>query len=573
MTTAQSSARWAASAILLLIATAGCATQHSFTPPPDGHHDIPNAGRSVGFLVLAPDRGFLGNEEIRDAFAELAMQHNAALVFVGDERTRGPLQQALAKLALHGAGQVVALPLFITASHPRWQLVSRLLDEFAPPALAISKRFGSTYLAVELLADHFRQIPESAGRRVVVVGYGANDSQTRQGMLDELTVLATAAGVGFAFESLRVVVWHELTDTLEEALTQQSSAALQDAIAGGTRTVVIPFHLGMKLDGMMSFNGFLRRSLAETAELLQTDITSHPEVALWMQREANRYTLSAQSTGVIVLAHGADFFWNETMREALQPVVDRYPTEFAFSMADQTVVERAVRRLEKCGVRGIVIVRVFGMASSFRQTIERMTGIDIEQGSEQHQRGRSMRATAPRPRIRSTAVITTVGGLEDHPLFAQALTARAQELSQDPARETVILLAHGLGDDARNDHWLSVLESLAGQMRANGGSDFRAIHVATWREDWPDKRDPWLAKIRGQVQKASENGGIALVIPARTSAQGNEREWLDGLSFKLGEGFAPHILFARWVEDQIRQGQQQLLAQSGQDAGPDKVPE
>jgi sirohydrochlorin ferrochelatase len=535
---------------------------------------------SVGFLVLAPDRGFLGNEEIRDAFAELSVERNAALVFVTDERTRAPLQGALTRLREAGAKRVVALPFFLTESHPRWTLALRLLEELAPPDVQTTRSFGATYLGVEVLADHFRRITDPAGRHVVVMGYGASDEETRRRMSEELRVSAQAAAAGFGFEEVRVVVWHELGNT-NDSLAQASRAALQDAVGSGERALVVPFHLGRKLDGMMTFNAALRRDPPENAELLDADVTPHPAVALWMRREANRTTLSADDIGVVVLAHGSDFNWNETMRVALQPLVERHAIEVAFCMADQPIVERAVQRLESHGARGIVVVRVFGMESSFRGAVERMVGMDVEQAAGDvptgehahhghgHGHGEGETSTAPPPRIRSAAVITTLGGLEDHALFAEALVARARELSDDPARETVILVAHGLGDDAQNDHWVGVLESLADRMRSNGGGGYRDIQVGTWREDWPDKRDLWVARIREFVKAASEDGGKAIVIPARTNATGPERELLDGLDYRLGEGFAPHPLFARWVEEQIRLGEDRLLGGERAEAHPD----
>lgn len=158
----------------------------------------------------------------------------------------------------------------------------------------------------------------------------------------------------------------------------------------------------------------------------------------------------------------------------------------------------------------------------------------------------------PAPRIRSSAVVSTTGGLEDHPLFADALLERARALSRDPARETVILVAHGSGDDATDAHWQKVLDSLAARMRSNGGGSFRAIQAATWREDWPDKRKPAVERIRALVEEASRDGGRVLVVPARTLGQGPEKRLLDGLAFDLGEGFAPHPLFARWAEEQVK---------------------
>ena len=53
-----------------------------------------------GVLVIAPDRGFLGNEEIRDAVGEFSTATGAdvALVLVTGEQTSGRLEAAMESL-------------------------------------------------------------------------------------------------------------------------------------------------------------------------------------------------------------------------------------------------------------------------------------------------------------------------------------------------------------------------------------------------------------------------------------------------------------------------------------------
>ena len=118
----------------------------------------------------------------------------------------------------------------------------------------------------------------------------------------------------------------------------------------------------------------------------------------------------------------------------------------------------------------------------------------------------------------------------------------------------MILVAHGVGNDDVNDYWLTLLDNLAAQIRVLGGDEFRAIEVATWREDWPDKRDEWVERVRAMVETAQAGGGRALVVPARTNSGGPEDEFLEGLEYALADGFAPHPLFTRWVDAQIRDG-------------------
>jgi len=86
----------------------------------------------TGFLVIAPDRGFAGNEEIADAFDVFAKGRNASLVFITDERSSNYLKSGLDRLTANGARRIAALPLFISAADPRYQLARALLDQGKP---------------------------------------------------------------------------------------------------------------------------------------------------------------------------------------------------------------------------------------------------------------------------------------------------------------------------------------------------------------------------------------------------------------------------------------------------------
>jgi len=515
-----------------------------------------HADHEIGFLVAAPDRGFMGNEEIGDLFQAFASKHNAVLLHVTDARTRDSARAALGLLASRGAKKVAVLPLFYSADEARYAILRTALERQQSLPLEWAKPFGTSYFAVEALADRLRALPPEPDRRLVVVGAGASDQASLERISAQLRAIAEHAAAGLGFTSIEAAVWPEPKIADEDSLRNQAEARLKQT-AGAS---VVQLHLARKLDSMMAFSNTVKRALPANSRLVGEQSLT-PLALTWMQREANRrLPLADGQVGVVVAAHGSDWHWNETMRSALRPLEARYKVEYAFSMADAPVLERAVRRLDERGVRATVIVRVFGTKDSFRGEIERLIGHDIEAGAEHagHQGhaassgGDHGHGGAPAARIRSAAVLATTGGLEDHDLFAKALVARARGLSRAPSRETVILVAHGTEDDARNEQWLGLLESVAGKMRANGGAAFRDIRVATWREDWPDKREPWVARVRGWVEEAGRDGDV-IVIPARTNGTGPEERLLRGLNYRLGTGFAPHPLFPHWVDEQVRQ--------------------
>lgn len=281
------------------------------------------------------------------------------------------------------------------------------------------------------------------------------------------------------------------------------------------------------------------------------DGTAHPNILRWMLRSAAEHQpVTASETGIILMPHGASEDWNRAMRTATEPVGGRYVTVDAYSMANPAVVEPAIRVLEERGMKAAVIVRIFSLESSFETKTEYMLGL---------------RDDAPYPgiaRIPTHLRIATVGGMEAHPLLAEAMGDRAEAISTDPASETLILVGHGAGGDASDAHWIRNLERIGEiiqrERRAVGQTPFQAVEVGTWREDWPEKRDAAVDDMRAKVAEASTDGGTALVLPVRTIGEGPEARLLEGLEFRLGEGFAPHPNFDRWLTWMIEEGLAEL---------------
>lgn len=521
------------------------------------------AAAKTGYLVAAGDRGFLGDEEMRDVVEGFGRDRAAELVFVTDERTRASLDQALARLRRQGVDRVAVLPWFLSKDEGRYRLLARLVDEAGAngPKPSLGRSWGDSYLATEALGDRLAALP--AGAPVLLLG-AADEGADPDAVAAALRNLAGQSGLPLPRLEVRVAPSRRGRDG--EARWAAFEAELKRLVAGGRDWQAVGFHLGSRLDGHMSLDASFRQLLPQHVAYTPAPSGADLLAGDWLRREAARTGgVDAGKLGVVMLAHGSDYHWNETMRGAIGGLEDEYLIEYAFSMADPVTVERALRRLERRGAQAAVVVRVFGLKDSFRASVERMLGLDVENGGA----GSGAAAHAGHPghgepagrivRLRTGLLTATAGGLEADPLFARALLARAQALAVNPAEETVILVAHGSGDDRQNERWLGALGRVAEEMGRQGGDRFKAIRFATWREDWPDQREPWIKRVREWVAAAD---GKAIVVPARTTAQGPEARLLEGLKFRHASGFAPHPLFAEWFEAQIAAGREQLAAES-----------
>ena len=230
-------------AALLLSAAAIC-------PALAGEHANKNIKDvKAGFLVLAPDRGFAGNEEIGDAFDAFAKGRNASLVFITDERSSKYVKSGFDKLVDRGARRIAVVPLFMWSADPRYRLARRLLEQQKSPVpVAYAPLYGETFFAVEDLADRFRLVGEPSNSRLIIAGYGATDNDNEQAMRADLRRIAESAGAGFGFASIEVVIAYDVNGEEGEKRAAgfrrqlvDATAKSGDAPALAPTPVVVPF--------------------------------------------------------------------------------------------------------------------------------------------------------------------------------------------------------------------------------------------------------------------------------------------------------------------------------------------
>ena len=144
----------------------------------------------------------------------------------------------------------------------------------------------------------------------------------------------------------------------------------------------------------------------------------------------------------------------------------------------------------------------------------------------------------------------SLDGLMQAAEVAEILAARAEALSENPADESVLVLAHGTGDDVENARWIAAMERLSGDLRAHG---FHSVRAETLREDWPESRDAAERAIRSYVAAGAEDGRDVLVVPFRLFGFGPYADVLDGLAYRAADaGILPHPAVTAWIEREYR---------------------
>lgn len=290
-------------------------------------------------------------------------------------------------------------------------------------------------------------------------------------------------------------------------------------------------------------------------------------------------TPSEPVQGVLLLAHGGRAEWNAAVLDLVRELNADWPAEAAFGMATRRNIQEAIDRLHARGVSSIVAVPLFVSShSSVIRSTEYLLGLRDDapaalaafarmdhgaHGGEgttattgtSHTAGNMNHAADPTSPVVSRAPIRMTDALDRHPLVAAMLVDRARAVSRDPAREVVVLVAHGPVPDDDNARWLADMEALAGLMRAR--TAYKRIEFQTVRDDAPAPvRAAAAAELRNRVEQITMSGDRALIVPLLLAYGGIEegiRTRLDGLEYVMApQGLLPDARIAEWVREVVR---------------------
>lgn len=271
------------------------------------------------------------------------------------------------------------------------------------------------------------------------------------------------------------------------------------------------------------------------------------------------------------MAHGGGQQWNQLIVDAAKPAAQKYDIEFAWGMADPYTLQAGITALEERGAQRIIAVPLFISSYSpiIRQT-EFLFGMRdsladapmpvMHHGSGGHHG--AMTHSMPEEELIHldiSAEIVMTAALDNHQVVVRILNERMEELSSNPAKETVLLVAHGPNDEQDNRKWVATMESLVHQVQQgreqSGKAGFKQVYALTVRDDAPAEIfEQAKEQLRALVRQSSFTGDV-LVVPLFLSSGGREAavaERLSGLDFKWsGKTLLPHPGLSDFIEQSI----------------------
>ena len=294
--------------------------------------------------------------------------------------------------------------------------------------------------------------------------------------------------------------------------------------------------------------------------------------------------------GVLVIAHGSPSeSWCSPVRNATDEVDLPCPVELGFlEFVPNETINLAVERLDDAGVTKIIAVPLFVSSHSshiqeieyvlgLRETLPLTTehvvvgGVDMERsivstgGSYTISRvplgdgaNGDMRALGGLeeeeelvPVVTDSEIVLTAA-MDDHWLVAGIVADRTADLCADPEGETLVLVAHGTGEEDNFAGWVNSTSSLADQAR---------LKLAYWRDPAVGLGGTEAAFIHHNemlhpeftLRPIVENATDPVVVPLMVSEGYFTGRKIPGLLENLscaydGSALTPHPNVAEWIE-------------------------
>lgn len=254
----------------------------------------------------------------------------------------------------------------------------------------------------------------------------------------------------------------------------------------------------------------------------------------------------AQTTGILVVAHGANPGWNQKVREIVAQVRWSGPVEVAFLMgaeADSSGWNAGIGRLVRRGAADIIAVplMVSSHGGHYRQIRYYAGEVDVWPADLGHDHG---------PRVRPPVPVRVTPALDGAAELGRVLRDRWSTLTMTDRSRPLLLVAHGPSTDEEAELWVRDLARAAREI----GADV-PVEIGLLRDDAaPPVRVAAIERIHAQVRAMAPAPGDSvavlsvLVSSGRINAVTIPKD-LAGLPVSYtSAALAPHAELARWIE-------------------------
>ena len=272
----------------------------------------------IGFLVIAPDRGFVGNNETLSIFQKFKKEYLAKIIFVGrkydglSSNYSEYIQKALTSFDEILVSKIVILPLFLSKyNHILKELKINFPSYECKAQIHWNETMSESYMTGQILLDSVNKISKNPSQeKLVVLGRGAIDEKSEKLMNKELEGLSDYIKQRTTFKSIQTGIYYSYNakEKIRTLKDNEIDEMVIHAAAKRGDTLIVPFFIGPKYSNMMSLTHFFNRRFQDIDIIFNPDeILLHPNALLWMKKAANKYIPLSdhESIGVVIMPHGA----------------------------------------------------------------------------------------------------------------------------------------------------------------------------------------------------------------------------------------------------------------------------
>jgi len=126
--------------------------------------------------------------------------------------------------------------------------------------------------------------------------------------------------------------------------------------------------------------------------------------------------------------------------------------------------------------------------------------------------------TEPASKVSDTTLVFAEPARPDHPIIRNAFVEQAEQISEIPRKEILVLVGHGARSDTNDMYQVRELQNLADYVQYKMG--FKEALAVTAREDWPDLQEQRIMEIVEQVKKVLMKTHAEKVILAPATGAG-----------------------------------------------------